>query len=92
MFFSNIINIFKKGSFMTDTLTMMLIVGLILSFIILGIFIWGAKQGQFDDSEKMMGGLLFDSQEDLNDAIKREEKIKDAKNEKSNKSEDTSVK
>ncbi len=64
---------------MTDTLTMMLVVGLVLSFAILGIFIWGAKQGQFDDNEKMMGGLLFDSQEDLNDAINREEKIKEAK-------------
>jgi len=54
---------------MTDTLTMMLIVGLTLSFTILWIFIWGAKQGQFDDSEKMMGGLLFDSQEDLSNIL-----------------------
>lgn len=61
---------------MTETLTMMLVVGLILSFAILGIFIWGAKQGQFDDGEKMMSGLLFDSQEDLNDAVKKEEKIR----------------
>jgi cbb3-type cytochrome oxidase maturation protein len=68
---------------MTDILTMMLVVGLILSFAILGIFIWGAKQGQFDDGEKMMSGLLFDSQEDLNDAIKKENKIKEAKNNKS---------
>jgi len=61
---------------MTDTLTMMLVVGLIISFAILGMFIWGAKQGQFDDSEKMMTGLLFDSEEDLNDAISREKKNK----------------
>jgi cbb3-type cytochrome oxidase maturation protein len=61
---------------MTDTLTMMLVVGLIISFAILGIFIWGAKQGQFDDGEKMMTGLLFDSEEDLNDAISREKKNK----------------
>jgi len=61
---------------MTDTLTMMLVVGLIISFAILGMFIWGAKQGQFDDGEKMMTGLLFDSEEDLNDAISREKKNK----------------
>ena len=71
---------------MTDTLTMMLIVGLLLSFTILGIFIWGAKQGQFDDGEKMMSGLLFDSENDLNDAVDKENKIKDAINEKHKKS------
>lgn len=64
---------------MTDIFTMMLVVGLVLSFAILGMFIWGAKQGQFDDGEKMMGGLLFDSQDDLNEAINRETKIKEAK-------------
>ncbi len=64
---------------MSDILTMMLIVGLCLSFAILGIFIWGAKSGQFDDSKKMMDGLLFDSQEDLNDAINKERKIKELK-------------
>lgn len=63
-----------------DTLFMMLIVGLIISFAVLGLFIWGAKGGQFDDSEKMMGGLLFDSEEDLNDAIKKEEKKKEHQN------------
>ncbi len=57
-----------------DTLYMMLIVGLIVAFAILGMFIWGAKTGQFDDSGKMMDGLLFDSTEDLNDAITKEEK------------------
>ena len=62
-----------------DTLSMMLFVGLIISFAILGFFIWGAKNGQFDDSEKMMGGLLFDSEEDLNDAVKKEKKKKEIK-------------
>ena len=55
---------------------MMLVVGLILSFAILGLFIWGAKQGQFDDGEKMMSGLLFDSEDDLNDAVQKEKKKK----------------
>lgn len=61
-----------------DTLYMMLIVGLIVAFAILGMFIWGAKTGQFDDSHKMMDGLLFDSTEDLNDAITKDNKKKEA--------------
>jgi len=65
-----------------ETLFMMLIVGLVVAFAILGMFIWGAKTGQFDDSNKMMDGLLFDSQDDLNDAIKRETKKKDAEQKK----------
>lgn len=69
-----------------DTLLMMLIVGLVVSFGILGVFIWGAKDGQFDDSERMMGGLLFDGTEDLNDAVKKEEKIKKAKEHKKSES------
>ena len=63
---------------MSDVLTMMLIVGLFISFAILGIFIWGAKGGQFDDTKKMMDGLLFDSQDDLNDAINREKRVKES--------------
>lgn len=59
-----------------DTLYMMLGVGLIVAFAILGMFVWGAKTGQFDDNDKMMGGLLFDSQDDLNEAVNRENKRK----------------
>ncbi len=54
-------------------------VGILVSFSLLAIFIWAVKQGQFDDGKKMMNGLLFDSTEDLNDAIKKEQKIKDLK-------------
>ncbi|XPV67867.1 MAG: cbb3-type cytochrome oxidase assembly protein CcoS [Halarcobacter sp.] len=64
-----------------DTLLMMLVVGLVISFAVLGVFIWGAKNGQFDDSRKMMDGLLFDSTDDLNDAVNKEKKINDAKKE-----------
>ena len=71
---------------MNDVLTMMLIVGLFISFAILGIFIWGAKGGQFDDTKKIMDGLLFDSQEDLNDAINREKKLKESMKPKEEKS------
>lgn len=63
---------------MNDVLTMMLVVGLLISFTVLGIFIWGAKGGQFDDSRKMMDGLLFDSEDDLNDAINRENRRKES--------------
>lgn len=70
---------------MNDVLTMMLIVGLFISFAILGIFIWGAKGGQFDDTKKMMDGLLFDSQEDLNDAINREKRVKESTQPRENK-------
>ncbi len=70
-----------------DTLFMMLIVGLIVAFAILGMFVWGAKTGQFDDSNKMMDGLLFDSQDDLNDAVNRENKKELQKEEKKSKSE-----
>ena len=62
-----------------DTLFMMLIVGLIISFGLLLLFIWGAKTGQFDDSNKMVEGLLYDSVDDLNDAINKEKKLKEAK-------------
>ncbi|MGM0518042.1 MAG: cbb3-type cytochrome oxidase assembly protein CcoS [Campylobacterota bacterium] len=71
-----------------DTLFMMLIVGLIISFALLLLFIWGAKTGQFDDSNKMVDGLLFDSEDDLNDAINKEKKSKDAKEEKLKKTEE----
>ena len=62
-----------------DTLFFMLIVGLIISAGMLLLFVWAAKSGQFDDSSKMTNGMLFDSVEDLNDAIKKENTVKEAK-------------
>ena len=62
-----------------DTLFFMLVVGLVISAGMLFLFIWAAKSGQFDDSNKMVNGLLFDSIEDLNDAINKEKSIKEAK-------------
>ena len=67
---------------MTGILWLELIVGIIVSFTLLGIFIWGVKQGQFDDGKKMMNGLLNDSTEDLRDAVKNEEKVKAIKEKK----------
>ena len=51
-------------------------VGIVVSFTLLGIFIWAARGGQFDDSKKMMDGLLFDSEEDLRAAVEKEKKVK----------------
>ena len=62
-----------------DTLFFMLIVGIIISAGMLLIFVWAAKSGQFDDANKMINGLLYDSVEDLNDAIKKEKNSKEAK-------------
>ena len=65
-----------------------LVVGIIVSFTLLGIFIWAVRQGQFDDSKKMMDGLLFDSPEDLQDAINKEKKVEELKKMKSLKNEE----
>ena len=72
---------------MNSVLVLELTVGIIVSFTLLGIFIWAAKNGQFDDSKKMMDGLLFDSQEDLQAAVDRENKIKALKEKKAKKKE-----
>jgi cbb3-type cytochrome oxidase maturation protein len=59
-----------------------LIVGIIVSFSLLGIFIWGVKQGQFEDGKKMMNGLLNDSTEDLKGAVEKQNKVDRMKKEK----------
>jgi cbb3-type cytochrome oxidase maturation protein len=57
----------------------MLIVGIIISAGLLLLFVWAAKTGQFDDANKMLNNPLYDSIEDLNDAIKKEKNLKEAK-------------
>lgn len=54
-------------------------VGGFISFAMLIMFLKAVNQGQFDDSKKQMNGLLFDSTEDLQDAIAKENKIKELK-------------
>ncbi len=71
---------------MNSILMLELGVGIVVSFTLLGIFIWAARGGQFDDSKKMMDGLLFDSEEDLRAAVAKEEKIKELKAKKGSKS------
>jgi len=64
---------------MNSILWIELVVGILVSFTLLGIFIWGVRQGQFDDSKKMMNGLLHDSTEDLQAAFKKDEKVQELK-------------
>ncbi|TLD80769.1 cbb3-type cytochrome oxidase assembly protein CcoS [Helicobacter sp. MIT 05-5293] len=54
----------------TEMVAVMLGVSLVLGLLGLLAFIWGLKNGQFDDANKMMQGVLFDSVEDLNLAAK----------------------
>ncbi|MGM0623967.1 MAG: cbb3-type cytochrome oxidase assembly protein CcoS [Campylobacterota bacterium] len=65
-----------------STLTLMITVSIFLGSLGLGAFIWGLKTGQFDDQDKMMQGVLFDGEEELNDAAKRDAKQKQNKKEK----------
>lgn len=60
----------------TSIVIMMLIVSLLLGLAGLIFFLWGLKNGQFDDGEKMMNNILFDDENELNEAFKREKKIK----------------
>jgi cbb3-type cytochrome oxidase maturation protein len=59
-----------------------LIVGIVVSFTLLGIFVWAVKNGMFDDGKKMMDSPLNDSTQDLQSAIKREQKVKELKEKK----------
>ena len=62
-----------------DTLLFMLIVGIIISAGLLLLFVWAAKTGQFDDADRTLNNPLYDSVDDLNDAIRKEQKIKEEK-------------
>ncbi|WP_066387034.1 cbb3-type cytochrome oxidase assembly protein CcoS [Helicobacter himalayensis] len=55
-------------------IALMLGVSLVLGFFGLLAFVWGLKNGQFDDENKMMEGVLFDSPEDLNKVASVENK------------------
>ncbi|AWI33932.1 cbb3-type cytochrome oxidase assembly protein CcoS [Helicobacter apodemus] len=61
----------------TGMVAIMLATSIIIGLLGLISFIWGLKNGQFDDEKKMMQGVLFDSEEDLrhmanNQSIKKE--------------------
>ncbi|MDD3442331.1 MAG: cbb3-type cytochrome oxidase assembly protein CcoS [Sulfurimonas denitrificans] len=60
-------------------IAMMLGASLFLGAIALFAFLWAIKNGQFDDEEKFLNAAKFDGEDELNDAIKREQKKEDLK-------------
>jgi len=48
----------------------MLGISIMLGLFGLLFFIWGLKGGQFDDEKKMMQGLLFDDEDELNYSLR----------------------
>ena len=67
---------------MNHILILELVVGVIVSFTLLGILIWAIRDGQFEDKKRMMDAVLFDSEEDLRDAVEREKKKEELKRKK----------
>jgi len=60
-------------------IVMMLSGSLFLGGIALIAFMWGVKNGQFDDEEKYLNATKFDNVEDLQDAVEKEKKLKELK-------------
>lgn len=57
-------------------LALMLVGSLLLGGFGLMAFMWGLRTGQFDDEEKFKHGALFDGEDELNEAYKREKNKK----------------
>lgn len=60
-------------------IVMMLSASLFLGAIALAAFMWGIKNGQFDDQEKYLNATKFDNVEDLQAAIEKEKKLEELK-------------
>lgn len=60
-------------------IAMMLSASLFLGAVALAAFLWGIKNGQFDDSTKMMNQVLYDDEQELNDLAKQEQKQKEVR-------------
>ncbi|MCD6190605.1 MAG: cbb3-type cytochrome oxidase assembly protein CcoS [Sulfurimonas sp.] len=60
-------------------IAMMLGASIFLGAIALFAFLWAIKNGQFDDEEKFLNAVKFDSEEDLNDAVNAEKKREELK-------------
>ena len=58
---------------------MMLSVSIFLGAIALMAFLWALKNGQFDDEEKFLNAVKFDTEEDLNDAAMQQKKREELK-------------
>jgi cbb3-type cytochrome oxidase maturation protein len=53
---------------------MMLGASLFLGALALAAFLWGIKNGQFDDEKKMMSQVQYDDEAELNDAADQQKK------------------
>jgi len=53
---------------------MMLGASLVLGATALAAFLWGIKNGQFDDEKKMMSQVHFDDEKELNDLADQQRK------------------
>jgi len=58
---------------------MMLGASLFLGAVALVAFLWGIKNGQFDDEKKMMTHVHFDDEKDLNDLADQQKKREELK-------------
>lgn len=55
-------------------IAMMLGVSILLGAVALFAFLWAIKNGQFDDEERFLNAAKFDGEDELNDALKQEQK------------------
>ena len=55
-------------------IAMMLGGSIFLGGLALMAFLWAVKNGQFDDEEKFLNAVHFDSEDELNDAVNLERK------------------
>ena len=62
-------------------IAMMLGASIFLGGIALAAFLWGIKNGQFDDETKMMNQVQYDDERELNDAANQQRKQEAAKKE-----------
>jgi len=53
---------------------MMLGASIFLGAVALFAFLWAIKNGQFDDEEKFLNAAKYDGEDELNDALKQEQK------------------
>lgn len=60
----------------TWVITMMLGASVFLGAVALFAFMWAIKNGQFDDEEKFLNAAKYDGEDELNDAIRQEQKKK----------------
>ena len=58
----------------TWVIAMMLGASVLLGAIALFAFLWAIKNGQFDDEEKFLNAAKYDGEDELNDAVKQEQK------------------